>query len=666
MDTETENLEERIRLLNERIESLEKKNRTMGLLLEMINCLQTAPDLETTLRIVLTCVTSGYTLGFNRAYLFLMDEDGVRLRGMMAVGPCNAEEASQIWQELARSTQSLRDLVEISKLGGKNGDRKLTDLVCRISIDVASSKSILAECIRTGDPVIVNDPSSLDPDDVVATLEPSAFVCVPMISSGRPIGLILADNSITSTPPTDEQINLLKALAWQAGQMVERASHQDDMRRRLDELSTITEIAKVILSTTDLETELSLIARISAQALNARGAVLRLVEQDGSLVAKAIFSRTLGEVGCDDGAQWVAEEAIKENRPLLIGSSSSATNESLTRKSLICVPLSKGGNVIGALTVFDKYESEVFGGADFTKDDLRFLTVLAGQAAIAIENARLFESLRQKEEHIKELHRHLVRSERLAALGELSSQVAHEIRNPLAAIGGFARSIRKNMPDEHRDAKALDVIIAETARLERILNEHLTFAKLSPPELKPEMINKVIEETVDLLRDSIAAKKAKLDLNLASDLPPVSIDADKIKQVFINMLQNAIDSIAEGGSIWISSNKLDRTIEVRFGNDGPPIPKDLLDRLFVPFVTTKSGGSGLGLPIAYEIVYEHGGTIDVESEEGKGTVFLITLPLVLEGDRRRGPIDRRSVIRDRRRFGRKPWGESNGEDTCSR
>ncbi|MGQ9604240.1 MAG: ATP-binding protein [bacterium] len=663
MDIETESHSDSLKLLNDRIESLERRNRAMCLLLEMLEFLQSAPDLETMLRIVLTCVTSGYTLGFNRAYLFLMDVDGGHLKGKMAVGPTNAEEASQIWRHLAANTRSLKDQVEISRLGGRDGDRKLSDLVSGISIDVASSQSILAECIRIKDLIVVTDPSSLSPDDVVRMLEPSAFVCVPMISSGKPTGLILADNSITCSPPTDERLVLLRALAWQAGQMVERASYQDDIKRRLDELSTITEIAKLILSTTDLETELGLIARISAQALNARGAALRLLEEDGALVTKAIFCRTLGEVESDDGSQCVAEYVTRENRPLLLGSSDLAGYGLVRRKNLICVPLSKGNNVIGTLTVFDKYESEILDGDGFTKDDLRFLTVLGGQAAIAIDNARLFESLKQKEEHIKELHKHLLRSERLAALGELSSQVAHEIRNPLAAIGGFARSVRRNMPDDHRDAKALDVIIAETIRLERILNEHLTFAKLSPPELRPENVNRVIEETIDLLREAILEKKANLEVNLASDLPLVNIDADKIKQVFINILQNAIDTISEGGSIRVSSNRLDRTIEVRFENDGPTIPKDILDRLFVPFVTTREGGSGLGLAIAYEIVYENGGTIDVESEEGKGTVFLVTFPLVVEGDRRKGPIDRRSIIRDRRRFGRKPWRETNGEDT---
>jgi signal transduction histidine kinase len=169
-----------------------------------------------------------------------------------------------------------------------------------------------------------------------------------------------------------------------------------------------------------------------------------------------------------------------------------------------------------------------------------------------------------------------------------------------------------------------------------------------------EDINKVITETTSLFAEKVAARKARLETHLAGDLPGLHIDADKMKQVFINILQNALDSIAEGGKIEVSTTKVESTVEARFANDGPAIPREMLDRLFVPFATTKAGGSGLGLAIAYEIIYEHGGTIDVKSADGEGTVFLIVLPLATEGERRRGPVDRRSSVRDRRRYGRIP------------
>jgi len=634
--------------LKRRIEDLEQANRSMRLLVEMLSYLQAAEDLETTLRVMLTCVTSGYTLGFNRAFLFLYDNG--RLNGVMAVGPGNPTEAGEIWHELETNTSAFEDVVASCRMGGSRGDRELTEIVRKITVDVEKTSSILARSLKECRCFVMEDTSSLSPDDVIHQLEPKGFACVPMVSGSKPIGLILADNSITCRVPTKEQVDLLKMLAWQAGQIVEKARYQEDIKRRLQELSTLNEVSKGILATTDLEADLTLIARISAQALNARGAVVRLVE-DGNLVTKAIFSRTLGDVTADgdEGGQMIAEKVASEGCPVLINDLEHSDLESGCRQNLMCVPLSKTGKVIGTLTVFDKIGSESLGESGFTREDFRFLSVLAGQAAIAIENAKLFDRLKQKEEHIKELHRHLLHSERLAALGEVSSQVAHEIRNPLTAIGGFARSIRRKMGDDDPDARALDVIISETARLERILNEQLSFAKLSPPDLKLDDVNTVIRETLDLLGEAIASRQANLEVELADDLPQAYIDADKMKQVFINLMQNALDSIDEGGTIRVRTNRLDRTIEIRFANDGPPIPKQILDKLFVPFATGKAGGSGLGLAIAYEIVYEHGGVIDVRSEEGLGTIFLITLPLVIEGDRRRGPIDRRSPIRDRRR-----------------
>jgi signal transduction histidine kinase len=645
--------------VNAKNRQLERSNRAMGLLLEMVNVLQGVGDLETMLRIILTCVTSGYSLGFNRAFLFLLDEDGRSLRGVLAVGPRNVEEAREIWTDIEQKTESLEDIVFSSRMGGREGDRELTSLVQDIRIVVGDGTSVLEKCLAAGDPVLVEQ-SCLAESDVLRKLNSDRFVCVPILTAGKPIGLIVADNLITGEPPMEEQVNLFRAFAYQVGQVITHTTHHEEIERRLQELSTLNEVSKGILSTTELETDLALIARISAQVLNARGAVLRLLDDEsGDLVIKAVYEGGTGETDdvSREGGQAIAEKVALEGRPVLIRDTAAyegTDREPAGRKNLICVPLAKADRVIGTLTVFDKAQVESLGEEGFTKDDLGFLTVLAVQAAIAIENAKLFDNLTRKERRIGELHRHLLRSERLAALGELSSQVAHEIRNPLTAIGGFARSIERRLASDHPDREPIEIIIKETERLERILTEQLRFAKLSPPEFNPEDINKVIRETVSLFKEKIKTKGARLKEELAADIPTLNMDADKMKQVFINLLQNAIDTIPDGGRITIKTSKLDRTVEIRFANDGPPIPEDILERLFVPFATTKATGSGLGLPIAYEIVYEHGGIIDVRSEEGSGTVFLITLPLTVEGERRRGPIDRRSTISDRRKFGRVP------------
>jgi signal transduction histidine kinase len=642
-----------------RIRELERSNRGMALLLEILNFVQGAVDLETTLRIILACVTSGYSIGFNRAFLFLLGEDGRSLRGVLAVGPRDPQEAHEIWKDIEEKASSLEDIVAASRMGGRAGDVELTRLVREIRIEIGGGTSVLEGCIARAEAKVVADPGSLGEQEILRRLGSRTFVFAPILGAGRPIGVIIADNLITGEIPSDEQVGLLKALAYQVGQIIASATHREDIERRLQELSTLTEVSKGILSTTDLESDLSLIARISAQVLNARGAVLRLVDDEtGQLQIKATFGITIGEMGepANEGAQSLAEEVAKDGRPRLVKDTSQYVQSDpalARRKNLICVPLAKGGRVIGTLTVFDRATSESLGHEAFGENDLRFLAVLAGQAAIAIANAQLIDGLKKSQERIRELHRHLLRSERLAALGELSSQVAHEIRNPLTAIGGFARSVQRRLSGGDANRKAIDTIVKETERLERILTEQLCFARLSPPELKPGSINGVIEDVLDLFREKLDAKRAVLTCELDPGLPQVMIDSDKMKQVFINLLQNAVDNIDENGNIRIGSYPGENVLEVRISNDGPAIEEPMLNRLFVPFATTKASGSGLGLAVTYEIVYEHGGAIDVKSGEGE-TVFLVTLPIRAEGERRQGPVDRRSMLRDRRRAGRNP------------
>jgi signal transduction histidine kinase len=635
---------------------LKKRNRDISLLLRILNLVQGAGDLDATLRVVLACVTSGYSIGFNRAFLFLLDEDSEWLLGRLAVGPRDAEEARAIWDTIKETAHSLEETVSALSGGGWKGDEELTALTRSLKVRVGGGSSPLERCITDNEAVVAREGEWPRDGDALHALGLRAFVCAPIAAGGKPLGVIVADNVITGMPPTQDQVDMLNALASQVGQAVANVSHFEDVRRRLQELSTLNEVSKGILSTTDLKRDLSLIARISAQVLNAGRSVLRLVPDGEGTAPTAIY-------GISDAGGLLELEAAVAARVRACGEafmvSDIAGDDELAgtaaeARNLICVPLIKGGRVMGTLTVFDKATFDTIGEEGFGKEDLRFLTVLAGQAAVAIENAKLFDNLRASREKIDELNSHLLRSERLAALGELSMQVAHEIRNPLAAIGGFARSVAKRMDKDDADRGFVDIIVKETERLERILTEHLSFVKLSPPRFAYEDINEILSESVGLFEEKIKGAGAEVGMDLQENVPKVLLDADKMKQVFINLLQNGLDYVSEGGHIWVSSERLDRTVEIRFANDGPPVPADVLDRLFVPFATTKETGSGLGLPIAYEIVHEHGGTIDVSRKEESRTVFLVTLPLVVEEDRRQGPVDRRSVISDRRRIGRVP------------
>jgi len=540
-----------VRSLYFRNEDLKKRNRDISLLLKILNLIQEADDLDATLQVVLACVTSGYSLGFNRAFLFLLDEDSEWLGGRLAVGPRDLEDAQAIWNTIEETSHSLEETVSALKMGGREGDEELTALTRSLKVRVGESNSLMERCITAGETVVAGEGEAPGEADVLSELGLRAFVCTPIAAGGKPLGVIVADNVITGVVPTDDQVDMLNSLASQVGQTIAKVTHFEDVRRRLQELSTLNEVSKGILSTTDLKRDLSLIARISAQVLNARKSVLRLVADDEDAAPHAVYG-----IGESDGLLGV-EEVV---RARVLGTGESVMVNDIPGdpdlagraedvKSVICVPLAKGAGVMGTLTVSDKATFDTIGEEGFGKEDLRFLTVLAGQAAVAIENAKLFGSLRASRKKIDELNTHLLRSERLAALGELSMQVAHEIRNPLAAIGGFARSVAKRMDAEDPDRRFVEIIVKETDRLERILTEHLSFVKLSPPRFAHEDLNEVLAESVGLFEEKIASAGAEAKLDLAENLPKVLMDADKMKQVFINLLQNGLDYVTEGGHI---------------------------------------------------------------------------------------------------------------------
>ena len=235
-----------------RIRDLERSNRGMALLLEILNFVQGADDLETTLRIILTCVTSGYSIGFNRAFLFLLSGDGKHLRGALAVGPRSAQEASEIWKDIEEKASNLEDVVAAARVGGREGDVELTRLARHMEIRVGEGASMLEECILRGETRVVRDKDMPEQGEILRRLGSGVFVCTPITSAGKAIGVIIADNLITGEMPSDEQVGLLRALAYQVGQIIATASHHEDIERRLQELSTLTEVSKGILSTTDL------------------------------------------------------------------------------------------------------------------------------------------------------------------------------------------------------------------------------------------------------------------------------------------------------------------------------------------------------------------------------------------------------------------------------
>ncbi len=229
---------------------------------------------------------------------------------------------------------------------------------------------------------------------------------------------------------------------------------------------------------------------------------------------------------------------------------------------------------------------------------------------------------------IRSLEKEVQRSERLASLGRMAAGIAHEIRNPLSSIKGFAQYFRNKFPPDSEDRNYATVMADEVDRLNRVIQDLLNFARPQEPNLKPVDLPPLIRHALRLIRSDIRDK----DIRVTEDIPAdtdftIAGDNDMLTQVFLNLFLNAIDAMQNGGRLRIALRKNQQDIEVQISDDGEGIPRENLSRIFDPFFTSKKGGTGLGLAIVYRIVESHRGEIKVNSEPGKGSTFVLRFPL---------------------------------------
>ena len=298
----------------------------------------------------------------------------------------------------------------------------------------------------------------------------------------------------------------------------------------------------------------------------------------------------------------------------------------------ICLPLIHTNKMIGFISLGQKAEGEMY-----YPDDLNLLNFLGSQTAIAIENANLYENLKRSQSIMR-------RADRLAALGTLIASLAHEIRNPLVSIKTFTQLLPERINDEEFRNYFLNVASSEIDRLTSLINELLGFARPSEPNLQGENVNEIIERIGFLIGTEARKKNVQITKNYAANLPLILVDAEQIKQVLLNILLNAIQAIPGEGQIWIETRVVsvarDREpspfVQIEVRDTGVGIPKENFERIFDPFFSTRPEGSGLGMAISNQIIHEHGGFINLESEVGKGTSFRVHLPL--KGEKRNDSI----------------------------
>jgi signal transduction histidine kinase len=471
-----------------------------------------------------------------------------------------------------------------------------------------------------------------------------------------------------------ESVNLLKG-AFE-NKINELAQSNRRLKRKIFDLYTIFEISQKLNSTLDPHELLEKMLLATIEQLGIRGAAI-FIQKDPNQKELSMFKTR----GIDVERHWdlskfrfrqdsnLSKLLLSQNEPLLLdeirahmkkGSSAFAASplggmntrvpigaEELRRiptcgrppswtdqakeirvlealECELCIPLISKNQVRGILSLTEKTSD-----LPFTDSDLEFLSVLTGQFTSAVENAILYQSQKSMNVELRRAQRQLIQSEKLAALGQLSASIAHEINNPLGIMKNYILILSESMKKEDPNRSNLEVVREEVDRIARIVRNLLNFCRTKDENASALDLAEIINQTVSLVEKQFSKESIAIRRNLPENLPKVKGFDDQIKQVFLNLLMNSKDFMPQKGEIAISAQRNDDTLEIEFSDTGCGIPEENISRVFEPFFTTKEEGkgTGLGLWICYGIIQRHGGTIVARRKE-KGTSFLITLPIV--------------------------------------
>jgi len=386
------------------------------------------------------------------------------------------------------------------------------------------------------------------------------------------------------------------------------------------------DIIRSIHSSTSVQEVLEMMVTKSTDVLNARGALLRIHnKKNNKFEVRAACG--LGERYLAKGSV-TTEKLIPEpdylHKVLIITDIWNAPRVEYPQQAwdegirmMLDVPLAIEDRLIGLIRIYLEEQRE------FSDDELDFLLTVAEQCACIIERVQLHEN---QQDHFTHL---ATRMDKMSSLGRMAAGIAHEINNPLAGILLYSSNMSKKVPQGGQLEEGLQIIIKETQRCKTIIQGLLDFARDKEPQRAPANINAIVEKALSILENEFHLRHIRVERQLDKDMIPAPLDENQIEQVLINLLLNAALAVGDRGTVTVRSRKHpDRNnISVEVVDNGCGIDKDNIKKIFEPFFSTKTNGTGLGLAVSYGIIKNHQGKIRVTSAPGKGTRFLIELPL---------------------------------------
>ncbi|MEW6332654.1 MAG: ATP-binding protein [Thermodesulfobacteriota bacterium] len=392
----------------------------------------------------------------------------------------------------------------------------------------------------------------------------------------------------------------------------------------------LRDIHASIHSDTRVKDVLDIVVRKAVHALNARGAAIRILNLETHQLE--LFA-AYGAGGLGDrlfargpiSNEKVITDLSRSKRVIIIKDilhdpriqyPQLAWEEGF--RMVIDAPLTIGTDTLGILRV---YFSET---REFSEEVLHFVTIIAELGAFAIDRTKLLEEQQSRYDHLA------LQTEKLSALGRMAAGIAHEINNPLAGILLFSSNMLKKVPTEGPIKGGLELIIQETMRCKRIIQELLEFSRESEPRMTPSNVNEIIEKTLHILENEFRLRHITLEKQLPDRIPDVLLDRDQIGQIFVNLLLNALQATEDHGVIQVRSSITPdgERLKCEIEDNGCGIHPEHMSKIFEPFFSTKPKGTGLGLAVSFGIVQKHRGRIYAAGGPGgKGSVFTVEIPI---------------------------------------
>jgi len=545
-----------------------KRNQELSRLFFISSAMRSTLDLNRLLRMILTAVTMGDGLGFNRAVLFLVDEEKEVLKGAMGVGPSSYEEAGKVWERLSREKKTLADVMQDIETGLQEGDTFLDRLSTGIEIPL-DSDSVLALSVKEKQLFHVPDAKHEHLSDAVLIqqLGTEAYAVVPLISRDKVIGVLFVDNFFNKRPITEEDMRFLTAFSNQMATAIEGAKLFAQVSLAEAELENIFRSISDMVYFTDMDYTIRKVNKAVAD---------RIGMSEGTIMGKKCY-----EVFHGMNEPWQDcphHKTVEDKKAYIEEVADPRTGETFLSSTSPLFDLS--GKFLGTVHI------------------LRNISEL------------------------KQIRERLATSERMAALGEVAAKVAHEIRNPLVSIGGFAQRLEHKLDGNLKEYAT--IIAREVKRLEDILRDILGFVKEVRLSMAPVNINTLVRDVLSLVETEIIERDITLETVFA-EVPDILLDMDRMREAFLNIMNNAIQAVGNHGKIKILTYPWNGYMVVEIQDTGKGISEKDLPFIFDPFYTTKPAGTGLGLAITRRIIEEHKGRIEVKTKIEEGTTIKVFL-----------------------------------------